>query len=262
MPGALYVGSNAGTGGSKSHRVYATNYKPTAADVGALPLTGGTLTGKLSVEGIKLRDKSGLDCNTYKTDEFWVNRTGNTSPNRPDDWCTVFNIGADNNANFQIACSYAGASNFWVRGRHDMSGNYTPWAKVYTTQNKPTAADVGLPLTTISKTLTIGTSWTNTGIVKSNLQSGSYMVQIYNNGRSDTELWDERWTGVMSWYDGGTNSNEVDEISLHCAGHANNGRHLYLRTVRTPSGGGLRLEIACSHNLGSSTYEFRFRKLI
>ena len=89
--------------------LYHTNNKPTAADVGALPLTGGTLTGKLSVEGIKLRDKAGLDCNTYKTDEFWVNKTGNTSPNRPDDWCTVFNIGADNNANFQIACSYAGA---------------------------------------------------------------------------------------------------------------------------------------------------------
>ena len=243
--------------------LYHTNNKPTAADVGALSLSGGTLTGKLSVEGgIKLPDKAGLDCNTYKTDEFWVNRTGNTSPNRPDDWCTVFNIGAVSNANFQLACSYAGAPNFWVRGRHDTSGNYQPWAKVYTTQNKPTAADVGLPLTTISKTLTVGTSWTNTGIVKSNLQSGSYMVQIYNNGRSDTELWDERWTGVMSWYDGGTNSNEVDEISLHCAGHANNGRHLYLRTVRTPNGGGLRLEIACSHNLGSSTYEFRFRKLI
>ena len=245
------------------NKVYHAGSKPTAADVGALPLSGGTLTGKLSVEGgIKLPDKAGLDCNTYKTDEFWVNRTGNTSPNRPDDWCTVFNIGTVSNANFQLACSYAGAPNFWVRGRHDTSGNYQPWAKVYTTQNKPTAADVGLPLTTISKTLTVGTSWTNTGIVKTNLQSGSYMVQIYNNGRSDTELWDERWTGVMSWYDGGTNSNEADEISLHCAGHANNGRHLYLRTVRTPNGGGLRLEIACSHNLGSSTYEFRFRKLI
>ena len=102
----------------------------------------------------------------------------------------------------------------------------------------------------------------DTGIAGSNLQDGSYMVQIYNNGRSDTELWDERWTGVMSWYSGGTNSNEVDEISLHGAGHANNGRHLYLRTVRTPSGGHLKLQIACTNNLNSSTYEFRFRKLI
>ena len=291
-----------------------------------------SVKGSGFLDGLKLRDYTNLDCNTYKPDEIWVNRTGNNSPNRPADWCTIFNIGADNKSNFQLACSYGWETGFWVRGRHDTSGDYHAWAKVYTTLNKPTPADigalplsggtltgdlyvsgngknarlgtggsdvylnntksggylqlkddgtlsysnnviyhagnkptpedVGLPLTTISKTLTIGTSWTNTGIVKSNLQSGSYMVQIYNNGRSDTELWDERWTGVMSWYDGGTNSNEVDEISLHCAGHANNGRHLYLRTVRTPSGGGLRLEIACTHNLNSSTYEFRFRKLI
>ena len=213
------------------------------------------------LDGFKFSDKAGLDCNTYKTDEFWVNRTGNTSPNRPEDWCTVFNIGADYNSNFQLAHSYAGAPNFWVRGRHDTSGNYQPWAKVYTTLNKPTPEDVGLPLTTISKTLTIGTSWTNTGITTSNLQSGSYMVQIYNDAPNNG-IYAERWTGVMSWYDGGTNSNETDEISLHCAGHANNGRHIFLRTVRTPSGGGLRLEIACTHNCNSSTYDFRFRKLI
>ena len=64
----------------------------------------------------------------------------------------------------------------------------------------------------------------------------------------------------MSWYSGGTNNTGADEISLHCAGHANNGRHLYLRTVRTPSGGHLKLQIACTNNLNSSTYEFRFRK--
>ena len=87
------------------------------------------------------------------------------------------------------------------------------------------------------------------------------MVQIHNN-EPNNGSYGERWTGVMSWYDGGTNSNEVDEISLHCAGHANNGRHIFLRTVRTPNGGGLRLEIACTHNLGSSTYDFSFRKLI
>ena len=291
-----------------------------------------SVKGSGFLDGLKLRDYTNLDCNTYKPDEIWVNRTGNNSPNRPADWCTIFNIGADNKSNFQLACSYGWETGFWVRGRHDTSGDYHAWAKVYTTLNKPTAADVralplsggtltgdlyvsgngknarlgtggsdvylnntksggylqlkddgtlsysnnviyhagnkptaadvGLPLTTITKTLTIGTSWMDTGIAKSNLQSGSYMVQIYNNGRSDTELWDERWTGVMSWYDGGTNNTGADEISLHCAGHANNGRHLYLRTVRTPNGGGLKLQIACTNNLNSSTYEFRFRKLI
>lgn len=93
--------------------------------------------------GIKFSDKAGLDCNTYKTDEFWVNRTSGTSPNKPTDYCTVFNIGADYKSNFQLACSYSSTPGFWVRGRHDTSGNYQPWAKVYTTQNKPTATDVG-----------------------------------------------------------------------------------------------------------------------
>ena len=292
-----------------------------------------SVKGSVYLDGLKISDRERLDCNTYKPNEFWVNRTVGGSPNRPADYCTVFNIGADYNSNFQLACSYASwAPGFWVRGRNDTSGDYQPWAQVYTTLNKPTAADVralplsggtltgdlyvsgngknvrlgtggsdvylnntksggylqlkddgtlsysnnviyhagnkptaadvGLPLTTITKTLTIGTSWMDTGIAKTNLQSGSYMVQIYNNGRSDTELWDERWTGVMSWYDGGTNNTGADEISLHCAGHANNGRHLYLRTVRTPNGGGLKLQIACTNNLNSSTYEFRFRKLI
>ena len=100
------------------------------------------------LDGLKFSDKQQLDCNTYKTNEFWVNRTLQFCPNRPADYCTVFNIGADYQSNFQLACSYSPTPGFWVRGRHDTSGNYQSWAKVYTTLNKPTAADVGaLPLT-------------------------------------------------------------------------------------------------------------------
>ena len=50
VPGAMYVGSDGGTGGSTNYRVYAQNFKPTPADIGALSLSGGTLTGKLQIK--------------------------------------------------------------------------------------------------------------------------------------------------------------------------------------------------------------------
>ena len=102
-----------------------------------------SVKGSGFLDGLKIGDREKLDCNTYKSQEFWVNRTVGASPNRPADYCTVFNIGANYNSNFQLACSYSSSPGFWVRGRHDTSGNYHPWAQVYTTQNKPTATDVG-----------------------------------------------------------------------------------------------------------------------
>ena len=103
-----------------------------------------SVKGSVYLDGLKIRDRERLDCNTYNPLEFWTNRTVGASPNRPTNYCTVFNIGADYNSNFQLACSYASwDTNFWVRGRVDTSGNYHPWAKVYTTLNKPTATDVG-----------------------------------------------------------------------------------------------------------------------
>lgn len=85
----------------------------------------------------------GNDLNTYNSNKTWIARTYNTTTNRPGDWCTVANFGADGNSNFQLAHSYASDSTLYVRGRHDNSGNYTPWAKIYTDKNKPTASEIG-----------------------------------------------------------------------------------------------------------------------
>ena len=95
------------------------------------------------LDGLKIGTYTNLNCNTYKPDELWINRTAGTASNRPTDYATVFNIGCDGSSNFQLASSYSSAPGFWVRGRHDTSGTYHSWARVYTTLDKPTPADIG-----------------------------------------------------------------------------------------------------------------------
>lgn len=348
----------------------------------------------------------GNDLNTYNSTQTWVARTLGSTTNRPADYYTVLNVGANSNSNFQLAHSYGNSSILYVRGRHDTSGNYTPWAKVYTDKNKPTAADIGAAtsshthnyagsssaggaatsaltctgnsatatklatartingvsfdgsanititaaanggtsascsgnsatattlqtartingtsfngsanittanwgtartitignsgksvngsanvswslseigaaaashthsnyvpttdyaLTTISKTLTLTTSWQDTGITGANLASGSYMIQVSGMDSTATNTYSEIWTGTMSWYNGTTNSTDSDEIVLHKAGHASNGKTIYLRTIRTSSSGYLKLQIAASAAFSSSNITFKFRKLI
>lgn len=117
-------------------------------------------------------------------------------------------------------------------------------------------------LTTISKTLTIGTSWMDTGIAGSNLATGSYIVQVSGMDSTATGFYSEIWTGTMSWYNGTTNSTDSDEIVLHKAGHASNGKTIYLRTIRVSSNGTLKLQIAASAALSSTNVTFKFRRLI
>ena len=261
----------------------------------------------------------GNDLNTYNSTKTWVARTLNSTTNKPADYFTVVNFGANSNSNFQLAHSYANNSILYVRGRHDTSGNYTPWAKIYTDKNKPTASEIGAAaashthnyagsssaggaantavklatartialggilsgsasfdgsgnvtinaaandITTITKSLNVTTSWADTGITGSNLGTGTYAVQMYVNDGTNTAQYQEYYSGIMSWYNGGTNSTDADEILLHKAGHASNGRHVYLRTIRTGNSGRLKLQISCTHAFSAaSNITFKFKKLI
>ena len=116
---------------------------------------------------------------------------------------------------------------------------------------------------TISKTLTVGTDWIDTGISGSNIPSaGSYIVQISGMNASATNMYSEIFTGVMSWYHDVTNSTDSCEIVLHSAGHATNSNTLFLRTLRTADNNYLKLQIASNRTNTSSNYTFKFRKLI
>ena len=114
--------------------------------------------------------------------------------------------------------------------------------------------------------------WIDTGIEgDSHLETGTYIVQIYNNGTTASGFYQEYWSGIMSWYSGTTNSvsHNSDEIYLHNCGYADtsSGKDLYLRTIRSATGDEktvVRLQIA----YGGETFptslnvKFNFRKMI
>lgn len=118
-------------------------------------------------------------------------------------------------------------------------------------------------ITTITKSLKVTTSWMETGITGTNLTTGTYAVQMYVNDSTNTSQYQETYSGIMSWFNGTTNSGDADEILLHKAGHASNSKHVYLRTIRTTNNGYLKLQICSSSAFAAaSSITFKFKKLI
>ena len=120
-------------------------------------------------------------------------------------------------------------------------------------------------LKTFTQTLTITTSWQDTGIDGSDLTTGTYIVQLLGDDDEVAGTYSVYYSGMMSWYSSGTNDADfTSEIALHRAGHADVGRTLYLRTSTNNSGGNdLELQIAGNYNAtGSDSYVFKFRRMI
>jgi len=118
---------------------------------------------------------------------------------------------------------------------------------------------------TYNASLTLSTSWQDTGVSNSNLtNNGVYVVTCYVNdfGVSGGQ-YTVTYTGMMYWYASSTNNTNVNEIALHHMGHADNDRYIYLRTRTTPSGAGSYLQIKGNgNNSGASTYTFTFKRLL
>lgn len=97
----------------------------------------------------------------------------------------------------------------------------------------------------INVAMKLTTSWQDTGINGDSIpDDGVYAIKLLpysNNGSND--IWLETVAGIMAWYSSGTNSPDAFEIYTHESGHATNGHKIYLRTLRTWSGGVLHLQI-------------------
>ena len=114
-------------------------------------------------------------------------------------------------------------------------------------------------LTTITKTLTVAKDWMDTGISGTDLETGTYIVQVYVDNTS-SNIWKCYWSGVMTWYAENTDDSDTDEIILHRSGHHYD-RTIYLRTVMQYKSY-LKLQIAASNTISSTSYTFKFKKLI
>ena len=119
-------------------------------------------------------------------------------------------------------------------------------------------------LKTFTKSLTVTTSWSDVGISGSDLATGTYIIQVtVDNYDVSGGQYQERYSGVMSWIAGVTNSTDVDEIVLHKAGHAPNGNWINLRTVRQAPNLTMKLQIIASGNTSAAdNYIFKFRRMI
>jgi hypothetical protein len=120
---------------------------------------------------------------------------------------------------------------------------------------------------THQQSITLTTSWQDTGVNAAELATGSYVVQVtrVEDFTVGGGQYQEYYTGVMSWFAENTNSEVTDEIVLHRAGHAPNSGTIFLRVQRTPgeNADDLKLQVAgTTNNTAAYQYTFKFRRLI
>ena len=121
------------------------------------------------------------------------------------------------------------------------------------------------PVHEFNKNITVTSEWMDIdGFYGGNnsflTQSGTYIVQVYVNG-TDDDIWENYFSGIMSWYTGHTNSNNSDEIILHRVGH-DYSNTIYLRTKESPTPGYAKLQISANTNLlHEHIYTFKFKRI-
>ncbi len=122
-------------------------------------------------------------------------------------------------------------------------------------------------ITTYNSTLTLDTTWKNTGVTSANLTTqGVYLVTCFVNDYGvGGGQYSCTYVGTMFFYTGGTNGVNTNEIALHHSGHADNNRYIYLRTLSSVSAGDGKLYLQIKgngSNSANSTYAFTFKKLL
>lgn len=217
-----------------------------------LPLTGGTITGNLTVNGTTTLSTTNIN-NTLTVKGNIVPQATNTYTLGTSSkiWKNIYSgLGTFSDNVTAKGFIKTGSSDTKVLlgggGDKDIS-DFLLKSEVLTNN-----------LETIKKTLKVTKNWMDTGISGTNLNTGTYIIQVTVNGGNMTEC---IWSGTMSWYNGTCSDTEADEILLHRSGKAYSDT-IYLRTIMQSSGA-LKLQIAADEDLSASyEYTFKFKRVI
>lgn len=217
-----------------------------------LPLTGGTITGNLTVNGTTTLSTTNIN-NTLTVKGNVVPQATNTYTlgTTSKIWKNIYSgLGTFSDNVTAKGFIKTGSSDTKVLlgggGDKDIS-DFLLKSEVLTNN-----------LETIKKTLKVTKNWMDTGISGTNLNTGTYIIQVTVNGGNMTEC---IWSGTMSWYNGTCSDTEADEILLHRSGKAYSDT-IYLRTIMQSSGA-LKLQISADEDLSASyEYTFKFKRVI
>ena len=115
-------------------------------------------------------------------------------------------------------------------------------------------------------------TWTDTGIDGTALATGPYAMPVFvDDHNAGGGHYDEYYSAMISWFNGSTNSTNVDEIVIHRAGHASNNSDVQFRTLRASGSDSHDLMLQVKQNFAHTStmnntdgrkFNFKFRRLI
>lgn len=166
------------------NKIYASNNKPTPADIGAAPADHGHMSDSINT----FTGATNFDCNTFLQNRLWTGAVAQAAGNRPRDWATVINFGAENNKNAQMSWNYdSGELDLKFRKKHDSGNKFGPWRTIFHSGALPTgvagcggtkpASDDALRVYVMPNGVKIFTNWYSIGANSSrtiNYPSGTF----------------------------------------------------------------------------------------
>ena len=229
-----------------------------------LPLAGGTLTGNVTFnDNVKARFGSDNDFDIYHNNSRAVLENGTG-----DIW-----VGADTvrfkDESLSATDRFIVASNGSV-GVNTSSPQSAQGVKLDVNGQvkhgglNMTSGSAVDQLRTVSVSVTISTSFQDTGIDGSNTPLGTYAVQIHANDAASGGSSEVYYSGIMAFY-GGTTSDDgfSSEIDLHRAGGGDNDKTLFLRTISSSTSNNVKLQIAGTYTGSQAhTFSIKLRRLI